>query len=155
MTQLSIKNEMRAIDTKDRKWYDSLDEEDLKKYNKGMWTQQRYVSSIKHDISDFEEHYLEWTNELVNVHYNTLRHHPQLQFQLMQVVGLGKPMFHQWVAPPKGVQQNKLTKTFAEIYPQYNDEELEVFIAGHTKGELQDILEELGYDKKEIKKILK
>ena len=155
MTKLSIKNEMRAIDTKDRNWYGSLDDDDLKKYNKAIWTQQRYVSSIKHDITDFEEHYLEWTNELVNVHHNTLRHHPQLQYQLMQVVGLGKSMFHQWINPPKGVQQNKLTKTFSEIYPQYNDDELELFLAQHSKDELKDILEELGYDKKEIKKIVK
>ncbi len=155
MTQLSIKNEMRAIDTKDRNWYNGLDEEDRTKYNKALWTQQRYVSSIKHDITDFEEHYLEWTNELVNTHYNTLRHHPELQFKLMQVVGLGKPMYHQWIAPPKGVQQNKLMKIFSEVYPQYNDEELEIFILQHTVEDLTDTLEELGYEKKEIKKILK
>jgi len=155
MTQLSIKNEMRAIDTKNRTWYDSLDDDDKTKYNKALWTQQRYVSSIKHDITDFEEHYLEWTNELVNVHYNTLRHHPQLQFQLMQVVGLGKSMFHQWIAPPKGVQQNKLTKIFSENFPHMNDDELAIFISGHTKEELEDTLADFGLDKKEIKKILK
>lgn len=155
MTQLSIKNEMKAIDTKDRKWYDSLDDEDTAKYNKAIWTQQRYVSSIKHDITDFEEHYLEWTNELVNVHHNALRGHPQLQFQLMQVVGLGKSMFHQWINPPKGMTKNKLATIIGELYPLYNDDEIDLFIANNSQEELSDILEDLGYDKKDIKKILK
>lgn len=155
MTQLSIKNEMRAIDTKNRGWYDSLTDEEREKYNKGIWTQQRYVSSCKHDIKEFEEHYLEWTNELVNVHHNTLRHHPQLQFQLMQAVGLGKSMFHQWINPPKGVQKNKLMSIFSEQYPHLNDDELALLMYQYTKDEVKDLLDELGYSKAEIKKIVK
>lgn len=155
MSKLSIKNEMRAIDTKDRKWYDSLTDEEREKYNKAIWTQQRYVSSCKHDIKDFEEHYLEWTNELVNVQHNTLRHHPQLQFQLLQAVGLGKSMFHQWLNPPKGAQVSKLVSIFSDQYPNLNDEELDILISQYSKEELTDLLDELGYKKAEIKKILK
>ena len=155
MTKLSIKNEMRAIDTKDRNWYNSLTEEERTKYNKAIWTQQRYVSSCKHDITDFEEHYLEWTNELVNVHHNTLRHHPQLQFQLLQAVGIGKNMFHQWVNPPRGATKNKLETIFSEHYPSLNDDELAILMSQYTKPELKDFLDELGYTKAEIKKIVK
>ena len=50
---------MRAIDTRDRNWYDSLTDEETVKYNKNMWTQQRFISSCK---GQFAEHYLEWTN---------------------------------------------------------------------------------------------
>jgi hypothetical protein len=153
MTKLTIKEEMRAIDTKDRDWYNSLTDEERKKL--GIWVMMRYVSTVKHDIKDFEEHYLEWTNELVNVHHNILRHHPQLQFQLLQAVGLGKSMFHQWIAPGKKGTDSKLYKIFKELYPQYNDDELELFTLQHTEHEITEILEELGYDKKEIKKIIK
>lgn len=153
MSKLTIKEEMRAVDVKDRGWYDSLTDEERKKL--GIWVLMRYASSCKHDLADFEEHYLEWTNELVNVHHNTLRHHPQLQFQLLQAVGLGKAMFHPWIAPGKKGTESKLFKVFRELYPQYNDDELELFIVQHTEHEVSEMLEELGYDKKEIKKILK
>lgn len=153
MTKLTIKEEMRAIDTKNRSWYDSLTDEEKKKL--GIWVLMRYSSSLKHDISDFEEHYLEWTNELVNVHFNVIRHHPQLQFQLMQAVGLGKSMYHPWVAPGKKGKENKLQSVFAGYFPQYNTDEIDLLISIHTKDELIDLLEQYGHDPKEIKKLFK
>lgn len=153
MTKLTIKEEMRAIDTKDRGWYDSLTAEERKKL--GIWVLMRYASSCKHDIKEIEEHYLEMTNELVNVHHNVLRHHPQLQFQLMQALGLGKSMFHPWLQPGKRGTESKLHKVFSDAYPQLNQDELDIFIAQHTKDDLIDLMEQLGYEKKDIKKILK
>lgn len=150
---LTIKEEMSAVDTKNRKWYDNLTAEEKKKVS--PWVLMRYASSVKHDIKDIEKHYLEFTNELVNVHFNTIRHHPQLQLQLMQVVGLGTNQFHPWIAPGKRGTESKLFKIFRDQYPQYNEDEIEIFILQHTENEISDILEELGYDKKEIKKILK
>ena len=69
MSKLNIKEEMRSIDTKDRGWYDSLTEEEKKKL--GIWLLMRYTSSAGSKM--FAEHYLEWTNEVVNVHFNKLR----------------------------------------------------------------------------------
>jgi hypothetical protein len=151
--KLSIKEEMRAMDQKDRSWYDSLTEEEKKKLS--PWVLMRYASSVKHDITDFEQHYLEWTNELVNVHFNTLRKHTQLQWQLLQVVGLGKSQFHNWIAPGKRGTENKLFKIFRENNPQYNDDELEIFILNHDVKEIENLLLDYGLDKKEIKKVLK
>ena len=61
----------------------------------------RYCSSVKNNVKDIEEHYLEFTNEIVNVHFNTLRHHPELQFKLMQAIGIGKQMYHPWIVSQK------------------------------------------------------
>ena len=80
MSKLNIKEEMRAIDAKDRRWYDSLTEEEKSKL--GIWLLMRYTSNAGEKM--FQEHYLEWTNEVVNVHFNKLRKHPQLQWQLLQ-----------------------------------------------------------------------
>ena len=106
MSKLNIKEEMRAIDAKDRRWYDSLTEEEKGKL--GMWLLMRYTSSAGEKM--FQEHYLEWTNEVVNVHFNKLRKHPQLQWQLLQLVGLGKPTYHPWIAPGKAGKVTKLQK---------------------------------------------
>ena len=45
--KLSIKEEMRVIDTRDRKWWDTLTVEECEKFGKAMWTQMRWASSVK------------------------------------------------------------------------------------------------------------
>jgi len=143
---------MQAIDTRNRSWYGSLTDEETVKYNKALWTQQRFVSSCK---GAFQEHYLEWTNELVNVHFNTLRHHPQLQFQLLQALAIGKPQFHEWLAPGKKGTETKLFKFIKEHYAHYNDDEAMLFISLHDKQQLKDLLSDHGLEKKEIKAMVK
>ena len=44
MSKLNTKEEMRAIDAKDRRWYDSLPIEE-EKGKLGMWLLMRYTSS--------------------------------------------------------------------------------------------------------------
>lgn len=149
--KLNIKEEMRAIDTKDRAWYNSLTEEEKKKL--GIWLLMRYTSNANDRV--LAEHYLEWTNEVVNVHFNKLRKHPQLQFQLLQVVGLGRTTFHPWIAPGKAAKKDKISAWVAENYPYLNDDEVEIFLSGQTTESLTDLMQEHGLDKKSIKEILK
>lgn len=149
--KLTIKEEMQAIDTKDRAWYDSLTEEEKKKLS--IWMLMRYTSNATDRA--FAEHYLEWTNEVVNVHFNKLRKHPQLQFQLLQLVGLGRSTFHPWIAPGKAAKKDKIATWVAENYSHLNDDEIEIFLSGHTIESLRELMEEHGLDKKSIKEILK
>ena len=151
MSKLNIKEEMRAIDAKDRRWYDSLTEEEKSKL--GIWLLMRYTSNAGEKM--FQEHYLEWTNEVVNVHFNKLRKHPQLQWQLLQLVGLGKPTYHPWIAPGKAGKKNKLQKWVEENYPHLNDDEVDIFISVRSKEDFVELFEEYGLDKKQIKDILK
>lgn len=151
MSKLNIKEEMRAIDAKDRRWYDSLTEEEKSKL--GIWLLMRYTSNAGEKM--FQEHYLEWTNEVVNVHFNKLRKHPQLQWQLLQLVGLGKPTYHPWIAPGKAGKKNKLQKWVEENYPHLNDDEVDIFISVRSKEDFIELFEEYGLDKKQIKDILK
>ena len=64
---------MKAIDTKDRSWYNSLLYR-RRKSKLSSWSLMRYTSSA--GDKNFTEHYLEWTNEVVNVRFNKLRQHP-------------------------------------------------------------------------------
>lgn len=154
MSKLSIKEEMRAIDTKDRSWYNSLTDEERKKV--GIWVLMRYTSSCKHDIKDFEEYYLEMVNDFVNVNFNSLAKHPQLQFQLLQLCGIGKPQFHPWIAPGKKGKSstNDLEKWIRNNYSQYNEDEIEVLLKVNTKQDWYELFEDHGMDKKEQAKIL-
>ena len=155
MNKLSIKEEMRAIDQRDRGWWDSLTEEEQKKV--GIFVLMRYTSAVQTKNPDIEYHYLALTNELVNKHYNILRRDPQLQHKLLQCVGLGTTQFHPWIPPSKQRKSKagKLVKWLQEIYPIYNDEELELLVSTNDKQDFIDLAEEMGMDKKDIKELFK
>ena len=150
--KLSIKNEMKAIDTRDRSWYKSLSEDERKKYDKQLWVQMRYASSVN-GVNAAQ--YLMLVNEFTNLNFNTLRHHPQLQHYLLQLAGSGRNEFHPWLPPGKGVIKNKFMNWLSEQYPEYSDEELELLVETNGKDSFVDIMEQQGMTKKEIKEIVK
>ena len=154
MSKLTIKEEMRAIDQRDRGWWDSLTEEEQKKI--AIFVLMRYTSAVQTKNPDIEYHYLALTNELVNKHYNILRRDVQLQHKLLQCVGLGTTQFHPWIPPSKQRKSKagKLVKWLQEIYPIYNDEELELLVSTNDKQNFIDLAEEMGMDKKDIKEYL-
>lgn len=152
MSKLDIKSEMRAIDTKDRAWYKSLTKEEREKYDKQLWIQMRWASSVKGTNS---ASYLMLVNEFTNVDFNALTKHPQLQLQLLQIAGTGKTEYHEWIAPGKGIKKNKFMTWLAERYPEYNDDELELFAQSNDKEVFVDRMEQEGLTKKEIKDIFK
>ena len=155
MDKLSIKEEMRAIDQRDRTWWNSLSEEEQKKVS--IFVLMRYTSAVQTKNPDIEHHYLALTNELVNKHYNILRREVQLQHKLLQCVGLGTSQFHNWIPPSKQRKgkAGKLIKWLQELYPIYNDDELELLVANNDKKDFVNIAEEMGMDKKQIKELFK
>lgn len=152
MSKLDIKNEMRVLDTRDRKWWDTLTEEEKTKFGKAMWTQMRWASSVKGKNA---AQYLMLVNEFTNVHFNILRNHPRLQHQLLQLAGVGSTQFHEWIAPPRRGEKNKLTEWLTTQYPELNNQEIELLAQTNDTQVWVDMLESQGYSKKEIKDILK
>ena len=110
----------------------------------------RYTSNAQHS---YAEHYLEWTNEAVNVHFNTIRKHPQLQYQLLQLVGVGTTVFHGWIAPGKSQKKNKLQSWITEHYSHLNDDEIDIMLSS-SKDEIKALLHEYGLKDKEIKDLI-
>lgn len=155
MNKLTIKEEMRAIDQRDRAWWASLTEEEQKKVS--IFVLMRYTSAVQTKSPDIEYHYLALTNELVNKHYNILRREPQLQHKLLQCVGLGSTQFHPWIPPSKQRKgkSGKLKKWLQEIYPIYNDDELDLLVSTNDVQIFKDLAEEMGMDKKQIKELFK
>lgn len=151
MSKLDIKNEMRVIDTKDRSWYKSLTKEEREKYDKQLWIQMRWASSVKGVNAP---QYLMLVNEFSNVDFNTLRHHPQLQLQLLQIAGTGKSEYHEWIPPGKGSTLDKFTAWVANEFPEYNEQEIELFVKANTKADFCDRMEQAGMTPKEISAIL-
>ena len=94
------------------------------------------------------------TNDLVNVQFNTLRHHVQLQHRLMQVVGIGKSQYHPWIAPGKRQKKNKVAEWLLTLYPGINDDELDILLES-PKAELKSLAQSAGMTDKDIKALFK
>ena len=157
MTKLTIKEEMRAIDKRDMGWWDTLTEDEQKKL--GIYVLMRYVSATDSRVAEINEHYLLMTNDLVNVHFNLLRKHPQLQHRLLQAVGIGSSQMHPWIKPGKRKAtvniNKKLFDFYLERYPHFHDDEVELALSMMTTDEITEMLDEAGLEKKQIREYLK
>lgn len=154
----TIKEEMAAIDQRKFDWYANLSEDDQKSLS--MWVLMRYCSSTDSKVSEINEHYLSMTNELVNVHFNDLRNHPELQMRLMQCVGIGTNQFHSWVKPGKRKKDsssasNKLFAFYEQKMPHLDDDELTYMLSLMTPDEIKAHLTDYGMSDKQIRDMMK
>lgn len=153
----TIKQEMAAIDRRQFGWYSSLTDQERKDLS--MWVLMRYCSSTGSRVSEINHHYLTMTNELVNVNFNDLRHHPELQMRLMQCVGIGTDQFHPWIKPGKRTQSvkgnAKLHDFYLELYPHLSNDEVSLALDAMGTDEIKNLLVDAGIPEKKIKEYLK
>ena len=144
--KLNIANEMRCLDTKDRQFYDSLTEEERKKFS--TYLMIRWGSSVQ-GSSELQEWYLRVCNERLNKHFFELSKHPKLQWLLATTVspGMGNHR-HQWIAPKKKEKgDNEIKKALMDLYPTMKSDEIELLSKMITKKELRELMKDLGNDK--------
>lgn len=142
MTQ--IKDLLSALDNNNKHFYANLTDEAKKKVS--MWMMMRYLSSSQKN----PEHYLIMTNELVNVNFSAVRHHPELQWMLASAAGVGKNDFHPWIAPAKKKSKNKLFDAVKRLYPNRKDDELDLLLSISSTDDLIDLFAASGMQDKEI-----
>lgn len=144
--KLNIQNEMRCLDSKVRNFYDSLTEEERKKFSNYLMI--RWGSSVV-GASELQEYYLIATNERLNKHFFELSRHPKLQWLLATTVspGMGNHR-HQWIAPKKKEKgDNEIKKALMDLYPTMKSDEINMLSKMITKKELKELMKDLGNDK--------
>ena len=146
MDTLSIQNEMAQFDRKNRGFYDSLTDEEKKKFSNFLMI--RYGSTVK-GSRDLQEFYLISTNERLNKHFFAINRHPKLQWLCATAVSpdMGN-QFHQWIAPKKKeVGASGIKKQLAELYPNLKQDELELMATINTKKDIDALLKKMGVEK--------
>jgi len=148
--KLNIVNEMRAFDSKDRKFYTDLDEEERKKFSNYLMI--RWGSSVQ-GSADLQEYYLLSCNENLNKHFFDLSGHPELQWLSATTVSPGMGNFrHDWIKQKKrNASDKKVVKFLKNFYPEYKDDELELLAQINTTDDLKQLAREHGWDDKRIK----
>ena len=137
---------MRCFDTKDRQFYDSLTEEERKKFSNYLMI--RWGSSVQ-GATELQEYYLVATNERLNKHFFELSRHPKLQWLLATTVSPNMGTHrHQWIAPKKKEKgDNEIKKTLMNLYPTMKSDEIHMLSKMITKNELRELMKDLGNDK--------
>lgn len=147
--KLHISNEMKMFDRKVRDFYDSLDDDEKKKFSPYLMI--RWGSSVE-GSRDLQEFYVIATNERLNKKFfsiNTAKH-KKLQWLLATTVSpdVGVQR-HTWISnKKKDTGSTAVRKQLAELFPQYDDPELDVLAAITTKQELAQYLKDLGQESK-------
>jgi len=153
--KLSIANEMIKFDSKDRDFYDSLTNEEQKKFSPFLMI--RWGSAVEGN-SDLQAYYLISCNDRLNKNFfdiNTTQH-KKLQWLLATTVspGMGK-QYHKWLAAKKkDSANNKSEKFLREVYPHMKDNEISLLAEINTKDELKQLARSQGWDDKKIKEYL-
>ena len=153
MDKLSISNEMAQFDRKNRDFYDSLTDEEKKKFSNYLMI--RYGSSVDASSNPrdklIQQYYLQNCNENLNKHFFTINRHPKLQWLCATTVSPGDGnKRHAWIAPKKKEPgANSIKKQLAELYPNMKSDEIDVMAVINTKKELDAYLKQSG---QEIKK---
>jgi hypothetical protein len=151
MTQrkfFELRNGLKAVDFRNKDYYDRIDNHEKSLYSPFML--MRYASSVSSKDPFYIEHYVEMVNECVNKNMKSLNWYnkdKKLAWVLTSMCGALKQQFHPWIKPMKRVT-NKSLKVLQEIYPHWNDEDLEALDKVITDRELEELLEAHGIDSK-------
>jgi hypothetical protein len=138
-----------ALDRRDLKYYSKLNDEQKKDIS--IWVLTRWMSST--NVNGLEQ--VANVNTVINTSSKFLNKHKELQWMLLAITGAGKPVKHQWIAAPKGIQKNKIEEAVLNRFPLLRSDELDLFLKINSEEDLIQLFKDNGYDDKTIKEIFK
>jgi hypothetical protein len=149
MSKLDINTEMRAFDSKDRNFYNSLDDDERKKFS--TYLMLKWGANVE-GSPELQEWYLRAQNERVNKNFFDIGRHPKLQWLLCTTVSpnMGAKR-HYWIKTPKTTGNSKAFKFIESQYPHLSREEIEIMVKLNTTDQLKQLAQDLGWDDKRIK----
>ena len=142
-----------AVDLGMKDLWDAATEEGRKEIKGDFWTLNRYISNVKTNSREVQEHFVLTVNEYYNKNWNDIQKHPKLVWQTLCVcsMGNGKTYFHEWI--PLKKQKNKKVDFLAELFPTMKMADVETLAVITTDKEIKEYARDLGWDKKQIAEI--
>ena len=139
-----------AVDLGMKDLWDAATDEGRKEIKGDFWNLNRYISNVKTNSREVQEHFILTVNEYYNKNWNDIQKHPKLVWQTLCVcsLGNGKTYFHEWI--PLKKQKNKKVEFLAELFPNMKMSDVETLAAITTDKEIKEYAKDLGWDKKQI-----
>jgi hypothetical protein len=149
MDKLTIANEMKEFDLKNRNFYNDLTSEEKKKFSNFLMI--RWGSSVQ-GSKDLQEFYLISTNERLNKHFFNINRHPELQWLCASSVSPGMGAHrHQWISPKKKDENSAAAgtkkKQLMTLFPNLKGSDADVLSKLLSQKEIDVYLKDLGIEK--------
>lgn len=135
---LNITNEMRAMDLKQRDWYDGLEPEQQKKFSPYLMI--RWGSTVQGG-AEIQEYYLRATNQRLNKHFfsvSAARHKKLLWLMATAVspdIGVQR---HTWLAHKRRDSNNRSHKLLRQLFPDLRDDEIQVLATVNSDKDIRE-----------------
>ena len=112
-----FKDMIPAVDMGMKDLWDAVTDEGRKEIKGDLWNLNRYISNVKSNDRELQEHFLLTVNEFYNKNWNDISKHPKLQWQSICVCSheTKKTYFHEWL-PLKRLKDKKV-EWLAEQFP--------------------------------------
>jgi hypothetical protein len=145
-----FKDMIPAVDMGLKDLWDAASEEGQKEIKGDFWTLNRYISNVKTNDRELQEHYLLTVNEYYNKNWADIQQHPKLVWQTLCRCSheSKKAHFHEWL--PLKKESNKKEEFLLALFPNMKREDVETLAAITTDKEIKQYCEGLGWDKKTI-----
>jgi hypothetical protein len=145
MSDIPLKELLKAIDDKDREFYDRLTEEQKKSFS--AYLALRW-SSVVRGSTMIEHYYTVSANTQVNRDFWEINRHPKLQWLLATCVspGIGAQR-HEWLGSSKSKTQDPMLTALAKIYPDEKLDDLVALSKVITEKEFIELMKDQGIEK--------
>jgi hypothetical protein len=153
--KIELKEKLAAVDIGAKTMWDEMDDEQRKSLKQEFFILNRYISNVKGQTRETQEHFVLTVNEFFNKYWNDLSKHPKLMWQLLCMCSheSKKIYFHEWIGFKKKKGDSKRVKFLEQIYPQRKPDEIELLVEMTSLAELKQLAEDHGYSKQEIAKM--
>lgn len=155
--KLELKEKIQAVDQNVRELWDALDETNQKSLKNDFFILNRYISNVKGQSREVQEHFVLTVNEYFNKYWFDIQKHPKLVWLLLCMCSYDgqRSFFHEWIGNKKRKTDNKKIKFIEELYPDKNETELQLLCRKYSSKDLIELAREQGLDDSTINKKLK
>lgn len=157
--KLNMFDALRAMDKKDRNFWDNLNEQEKKGF--APYVMVRWASTVNHSMTEMDEWWLQATNQRFNISMLDLMSgvskHPKLVWLMATTCspGMGAQK-HEWIGYKKKDKVKVGVRKFLTAqFPTLSDEEIALLMTTITNKEIKQYATDLGYNDKDIKTILR
>lgn len=151
-----FKDMIPAVDLGIKELWDAASDDGKKEIIGDLYNLNRYISNVKTNNVEVQQHFVLTVNEYYNKHWHILQKHPKLLWMLLCLCSLdGKTYYHEWIGNKKKTtnNDNKKIKFLADIYPNKKMDEIELLATLMNDREIKDLAKDLGMSDNEIKKV--
>jgi hypothetical protein len=145
-----FKDMIPAVDMGIKELWDAVDDDGRKEIKGDLWNLNRYISSVKSNNRELQEHFVLTVNEFYNKNWAEIQKHPKLVWLTLCMCSheSKKTHFHEYV--PLKKEKNKKEQFLADQFPNMKISDVETLASITTDKEIKKYCEDLGWDKKEI-----